>query len=129
MYLEWEFETGNAFHQGGFNYSEGSLVVPRSGIYRVFLQVTYERKYDPKCFEQKLTNSVVFFCDKYKSNRPLLTSTDSVGCSQNQWPKTLYTAGLFALDAGGQLRVQSSHPKFIVKSETGVFFGAELLPQ
>ncbi|XP_037339396.2 lymphotoxin-alpha-like isoform X2 [Pungitius pungitius] len=129
-YLEWEIEIGNAFCRGGFNYSKGRLVVPRRGIYRVFLQVTYEEKADFICNDTlRLTNTVFYFRDTYKKNVPLLTSVDTVNCSQKLWIKTLYTAGLFSLDAGGQLHVNSSHPELIDNRETNVFFGAELLPQ
>ncbi|XP_068590403.1 lymphotoxin-alpha-like [Cebidichthys violaceus] len=129
-YLEWESEDGNAFCHGGFNYSSGNLSVPRNGIYRVFLQITYESKDNLKCDDElRLTNSVFLIWDAYNINVPLLSSVDSVSCSMEQWSKTLYTAGLFSLEANGRLRVKSSHPDLIVKSEYKVFFGAELLPQ
>lgn len=130
-YLEWESDSGNAFCLGGFNYSSGNLVVPRSGIYRVFLQITYESTDDLKCLgdELRLTNRVVFIRDTYDIDVPLLSSVDTVSCSMEQWSKSLYTAGLFRLEANCRLRVTSSHPELIVKKEYQVFFGAELLPQ
>lgn len=44
------------------------------------------------------------------------------------WSKSLYTAGLFFLEAKSILRVKSSHTELIAKREYQVFFGAELLP-
>ncbi|XP_031732643.1 lymphotoxin-alpha-like [Anarrhichthys ocellatus] len=130
-YLEWESEVGLAFCHGGFNYSSGDLLVPRTGIYRVFLQITYESKDDPnKCVDEpRLSNSVFFIRDAYNDNVVLLSSVDTLNCSIEQWSKTLYTAGLFSLEANGRLHVKSSHPGLIVKSQHKVFFGAELLPQ
>lgn len=43
------------------------------------------------------------------------------------WSKSLYTAGLFSLDAKSILRVKSSYPELIAEKEFQVFFGAELL--
>ncbi|XP_070761208.1 lymphotoxin-alpha-like [Enoplosus armatus] len=130
-YLEWEIAEGNAFFQGGFNYSSGNLVVPRGGIYRVYLQITYESKEDLKCFgdELRLTNMVFYIRDSYDADECLLSSVDTVSCSMEQWSKSLYTAGLFFLEANVRLRVKSSHPDLIVPNQHQVFFGAELLPQ
>ncbi|KAK9523211.1 hypothetical protein VZT92_019617 [Zoarces viviparus] len=129
-YLQWESVTGNAFCQGGFIYSSGDLSVPRTGTYTVFLQITYQRRDDLECDGVlKLTNSVVFIEEAYNKDKILLSSVDWVNCSMVQWSKTLYTAGLFHLRANGRLRVKSTHPHLIVKSEHKVFFGAALLSQ
>lgn len=105
--------------------------MPRNGIYRVFLQITYESKDDIDCRsdELRLTNVISLYQDSYTMNIPLLSSVDTVSCSMEQWSKSLYTAGLFSLEANGRLRVTSSHPDLIVGQEHQVFFGAELLPQ
>ncbi|XP_051278341.1 lymphotoxin-alpha [Dicentrarchus labrax] len=132
-YLEWETMDGNAFCHGGFNYSSGDLVVPRNGIYRVFLQITYERKEDHGCDhlddEIRLRNKVFVYRETYKQYMLLLSSVDTVSCSMTQWTKSLYAAGLFSLEANCRLRVTSSHPQLIVPRESEMFFGAELLPQ
>ncbi|XP_054467242.1 lymphotoxin-alpha-like [Anoplopoma fimbria] len=129
-YLQWESDDGNAFCHGGFKYSSGNLVVPTSGIYRVFLQITYESKKDLVCVDGlRLTNSVSRIQESYNKSVTFLSSVDSVSCNMEQWSKTLYTAGLFYLEANGRLRVTSSHLNLIVRSEHKVFFGAELLPQ
>ncbi|XP_045891912.1 lymphotoxin-alpha-like [Micropterus dolomieu] len=129
-YLEWESESGNAFCQGGFNYSNGDLVVPRNGIYRVFLQITYESK-DLNCdhVNLKLHNKVFLIQDNYNVDVLLLSSVDTVICGKGQWSKSLYTAGLFSLEANSRLHVISSQPDLIVGNEHQVFFGAELLHQ
>lgn len=128
-HLKWEIKGGNAFCQGGFSYANGSLVVPRDGIYRVFLQITYESK--GICSDDswlKLINTVYSFSDGYQDKTKLLSSVDTVSCSLKQWSKSLYTSGLFELEADTSLSVMSSHPDLIVRKEEQVFFGAELLP-
>ncbi|XP_075954971.1 lymphotoxin-alpha-like [Anarhichas minor] len=129
-YLAWESELGHAFCHGGFNYSNGDLFVPRTGTYRVFLQITYESKDDPnECDDEpRLSNFVFYISNAYKDSVTLLSSVDTMNCNMEQWSKTLYTAGLFYLDVNSRLRVKSSHLGLIVKSEHKVFFGAELLP-
>lgn len=129
-YLEWENKDGHAYCHGGFNYSSGNLVVPMNGIYRVFLQITYESKEDYECPDVlRLATVVLLFRETYAENVPLLSSVDTVSCSMEPWSKSLYTAGLFSLEANCRLRVTSSNPGLIVQKEYQVFFGAELLPQ
>ncbi|XP_071337888.1 tumor necrosis factor ligand superfamily member 15 [Trachinotus anak] len=128
-YLLWESELANAYCRGGFNYSNGNLVVPREGMYRVFLQITYEGTPDPCVDELRLTNTVSSISDSYSEPIHLLSAVDTVSCSMKHWKKSLYTAGLFRLEANSRLHVTSVYPKLIVKAEQLVFFGAELLPQ
>ncbi|XP_023253364.1 lymphotoxin-alpha-like [Seriola lalandi dorsalis] len=129
-YLLWESKIGNAHCHGGFNYSSGNLVVPRNGVYRVFLQITYEGERGPECSgEEVLSNIVYWIRDSYGGERPLLSAVDTVSCRMKHWSKSLYTAGSFLLEANSRLRVNSTHPQLIANNEYQVFFGAELLPQ
>ncbi|XP_035851598.1 tumor necrosis factor-like isoform X2 [Sander lucioperca] len=134
-YLKWESIIGNAFCHGGFNYSSGNLVVPRQGLYSVFLQITYESMEDFLCpsEELRLKNEVVVISDNYNKDVPLLSSVDTVNCTMEQWSKSIYTGGLFFLEANSRLRVTSSDldhiSDLISKKESQVFFGAVLLHQ
>lgn len=123
-YLQWE----TAYCEGGFQYSNGDLVVPRAGTYRVFLQITYQGKGE-HCSptEMKLNNKVFRFTDSYPSDVILLTSYDTVKCKE-LWTKSLYTSGLFKLEANTRLRVTATYPTFIARNAYEVFFGAERLP-
>ncbi|KAM7018148.1 lymphotoxin-alpha-like [Tautogolabrus adspersus] len=128
--LQWESNIGNAYCHGGFIYSNGSLVVPRKGVYRVFLQITFESRRAPCSIGErlKLTNIVFLSRDNYCKNVSLLSSVDTVVCSEEPWSKSLFTAGLFLLEANSRLRVISSNSELIAKKEDQVFFGAELAP-
>ncbi|KAM9859034.1 lymphotoxin-alpha [Aulostomus maculatus] len=129
--LKWEDKFGNAHCEDGFKYSNGSLVLSRSGKYRVFLQITYESKANFSCHGHMLTllNQVFVFREAYAVYTLLLSSVDTVNCNMTPWIKSLYTDGLFVLGANSILQVKSSQPKLISKSEYLAFFGAELLPQ
>ncbi|XP_074527186.1 lymphotoxin-alpha [Halichoeres trimaculatus] len=128
-YLDWESTDGNAHCCGGFIYSSGRLVVPRQGMYRVFLQITFESGAEPcaSARELKLTNIVYLSRVKYPKDVALLSSVDTVTCSLVSWRKSLYTSGLFLLEANSTLLVTSSSPELIARREEEVFFGAEFV--
>lgn len=128
-YLQWESRDGHSFLRGGFSYSNGSLKVPKDGCYRVFLQITYESGSESHDgFNNRLANTVYIFRETYKEDWSLLSSVDTIPHTSEEWSKTLYTAGLFLLEANSKLRVKSSHCHLIAEKEYQVFFGAELLP-
>ncbi|XP_062241040.1 tumor necrosis factor ligand superfamily member 15-like [Platichthys flesus] len=126
--LKWESDLGIAHCHGGFNYDDGNLVVPRDGIYRVFLQITYQ-SLDLCLDDLRLSSNVFFLGDSYNDSVLLLSSFDTVSCSMKQWRKSIYTAGLFELEANDRLYVTSSNQNLIIEDENLVFFGAELLAQ
>lgn len=130
-YLDWESNDGNAHCCGGFKYSGGRLVVPRQGMYRVFLQITFESGAKPCEYvrELKLTNIVYLSQVRYLQDVAILSTVDTVTCSLVSWSKSLYTSGLFRLEADSMLAVTSSSPELIAKKEEEVFFGVEFVSQ
>uniref|UniRef100_A0A3P9HFT7 THD domain-containing protein n=1 Tax=Oryzias latipes TaxID=8090 RepID=A0A3P9HFT7_ORYLA len=121
--LEWETELGNAF-LGGFNYSDGNLVVPRDGFYRVFLQVAFE--IPDECENQALSCTVLALSEDYPKYKEILKTDDFAECCN--CIKTLYTSALFSFKENTMLKVKTNGPYIISKDEKLVFFGAELLP-
>lgn len=121
--LQWETELGNAF-LGGFNYSDGNLVVPRDGFYRVFLQVAFE--IPNECENQALSCTVLALSEDYPKYKEILKTDDFVECCN--CIKTLYTSALFSFKENTMLKVKTNGPYIISKDEKLVFFGAELLP-
>lgn len=126
QYLQWAHDIGNAYCHGGFRYSNGDLVVPRDGLYSVYLQITYSGLVCP--VYKKLMNKVLHSSEEYRNDMTLLSSIHTMSCSEDVWSKSLYTAGFFFLKAKDKLRVMSSHPDYITKAEYEVFFGAVLFP-
>lgn len=128
-YLNWESEDGNAYCCGGIYYSSGHLVVPRQGLYRVFLQVTFGSTAGlcETVMEVKLTNIVYLSRRNYRDYVPILSSVDTVPCSQESWSKSLYTSSLFRLEANSKLAVGSNWPELISKRQDEVFFGIEFV--
>ncbi|KAG7461455.1 lymphotoxin-alpha-like [Solea senegalensis] len=127
-YLLWEHEQGMARCLGGFHYSDGDLVVPRKGMYRVFLQITFASK--TKCSGELPLKIIVFaLMESYNEDIHLLSSVDTVNCNMTQWKKSLHTTGIVYLEAKSRLRVKSSYPELIISDENFVFFGAELVTE
>ncbi|XP_077457202.1 lymphotoxin-alpha-like isoform X1 [Stigmatopora argus] len=128
-YLLWESKVGTAYCHGGFHYSNGNLVLPSKGIYRVFLQITYESNADLNDNDGvvNLDNKVFLFHDSYPKDRPLLSSVDTISCKANHWTKSLHTSGTFELEANSTLRVTSENVNLISSKEYLVFFGVEFL--
>ncbi|XP_024116074.1 tumor necrosis factor [Oryzias melastigma] len=125
--IQWETEVGNAFYHGGFSYADGDLVVPRSGMYRVFLQVTFQI---PKCENQVLSCNVSSWSEAYPQYEEILKTDDFVkdNNSNMDCKKTLYTSALFRFSTNTKLKVETNQLKFVVNDENLVFFGAEFLP-
>ncbi|XP_027890200.1 tumor necrosis factor ligand superfamily member 15-like [Xiphophorus couchianus] len=127
-YLLWQHTLGEAHIDGGFRYSNGSLMVPRKGLYRVFLQALYEIE-SSDCDRTPflvVSSWVYVFRQGDGKDRPLLTAVDTVACKQNV-KKSLFTSGIFKLDTNDKLHVTSSHPDLMRKNEFQSFFGAQLV--
>uniref|UniRef100_A0A3Q2D7K3 THD domain-containing protein n=1 Tax=Cyprinodon variegatus TaxID=28743 RepID=A0A3Q2D7K3_CYPVA len=124
--LLWETELGNARIQGGFKYSNGNLIVPRDGIYRVYLQITYSSE-SAEANGQSVCNKVNVISLSYEKRVPLLSACDTIVFSKTPWKKSLFTSGSFRLYAKDKLLVTSSHSNYIFRNEHEGFFGAELV--
>lgn len=133
---EWQDAHGNAHRRGGMSYDSGNLRVPSTGLYRLYLQITFTFEHD----NSNINNSGM--CDddgllylkitverrssSYNGFRPLLVSEDTMRCDQD-WTRSMFTSGSFELDAQTQLRVTIQHRQLVKSQDTLSFFGAELI--
>ncbi|XP_043966589.1 tumor necrosis factor ligand superfamily member 15-like [Gambusia affinis] len=127
-YLLWQHTLGEAHIDGGFSYSNGSLTVPRKGLYRVFLQALYDVE-SSDCGGSTflvLSSWLYVFRQGDGKDRPLLTAVDTVACKHTV-KKSLFTSGIFKLDINDKLHVTSSHPNLMRKNDFQSFFGAQLV--
>ncbi|XP_029998957.1 tumor necrosis factor ligand superfamily member 14 [Sphaeramia orbicularis] len=124
-YLKWETTLGNA-HCQGFNYSGGNLTVLRKGYYSIALQITMEN-INGTCDGNQLHLTVFRFKVQYPDFKSLLETYDTMCCTKG-CIKSLFTSGVFSLEAGTILRVEVSHPKHITQrlNEQEVFFSVHL---
>ncbi|KAJ7994052.1 hypothetical protein DPEC_G00261940 [Dallia pectoralis] len=126
-YLKWEYQIGHS-HLIGFDYENGSLIVPSDGNYRIYLQIWFRKTDTFHCNEKVLVlnQTVLLYAKGYTDKDPLLVSSDTVNCREQYWEKTLYTSGIFALQAGDRLCVEKviRFQELMFPHETKTFFGA-----
>ncbi|XP_073675852.1 uncharacterized protein [Garra rufa] len=98
-----------------------TLKVLRSGTYKVSLQITYS-KVESRKLSGKLEKDEIFlqhdihhFTDKYKKDMPLpsplLTYCETVNL--NNWRKSMFSEGIFVLEATDRLKVWSNNLNLI----------------
>lgn len=122
--LNWESKIGDAFCRGGFRCSDRDMVVPKKGIYRVFLQITWLQE-SCSLAELDLSSEVIMFSDSYPADRVVLSMVDIVSC-RKYLTKSLFASRFVKLDANTTLHVNATFSHLISKDEHQVFFGAEL---
>lgn len=145
-YLEWEDKRGLA-HLNDFEYDDGDLIVPKDGVYEVYLQITFRRPSHFVCSKEGpvfiLFQRVILFAMNYPNDSALLTASDTVYCSQPPgsedcmeedsvipyWQKSPRTSGVFKLKAGDRLRVSNEdrYHELMLLQEDKTFFGAHLV--
>lgn len=131
-HLEWANADGIAHTKGGMTYNGKSLNVPKKGWYRVYLQITFDfspEKDSVMCEGDFLhfNISVSRFSSSYPDFWPLLVSQDTMSC-KHEWTRTLYTSGIFQLDAETQLHAHIQYIQLVTRfQDTFSFFGAEFV--
>nr|XP_002720561.3 tumor necrosis factor ligand superfamily member 15 [Oryctolagus cuniculus] len=134
--LHWEHELGLAFTKNRMNYTNKFLVIPESGDYFVYSQVTF-RGTTSECGvinqrrRQTKPDSIVVVITKVTDNYPepaqLLTGTKSV-CEMGNWFQPIYLGAMFSLEEGDKLMVNVSDVSLVdYTKEDKTFFGAFLL--
>ncbi|XP_078075379.1 tumor necrosis factor ligand superfamily member 15-like [Mustelus asterias] len=124
--LEWDFQTGMAYSNMG--YEGGHLWIPRSGLYYVYSQVAF---YLPSCGEVNagiLTHNVYKWTDSYPEAIPLLAATKSV-CEggKGDWHVTISQGALFPLLERDRIFVTVNRAAMVEHMEQKTFFGAFML--
>ncbi|KAJ8388760.1 hypothetical protein AAFF_G00129930 [Aldrovandia affinis] len=128
-YLEWEITNGDAYLQD-FNYRNNALIVPLKGRYYIYLQIMYRMHENFTCSSGsmiQLSQQVFQLKKSYPIETLLVMASGSINCTQKQWRKSLYTAGVFSFEKDDALMVKSDHPMLIDFHEKKMFFGAFLI--
>ncbi|KAM9206656.1 tumor necrosis factor ligand superfamily member 15 [Dugong dugon] len=135
--LHWEHELGLAFTKNRMNYTNKFLVIPESGDYFVYSQVTF-RGTMSECGEIGLgrqpskPDSIIVIVTKVTDSYPeptqLLTGTKSVCEIGSNWFQPIYLGAVFSLQEGDKLMVNVSDISLVdYTKEDKTFFGAFLL--
>lgn len=135
--LHWEHELGLAFTKNRMNYTNKFLVIPESGDYFVYSQVTF-RGTTSKCGEisqgHRLNRPDVIIVvitkvtDSYPDPTQLLMGTKTVCERGSNWFQPIYLGAMFSLQEGDKLMVNVSDISLVdYTKEDKTFFGAFLL--
>ncbi|NXQ85844.1 TNF15 factor, partial [Nyctibius grandis] len=125
--LQWEDKRGLAFTKNNLSYSSSALVIPVSGDYYVYAQVTFRGP-----IESYTTNSVTEIITKVTDSYPeptqLLTGTKTLSEKGISWFQPIYLGAVVSLEVGDKLMVNVSDIKLVdYTKEHKTFFGAFLL--
>lgn len=135
--LDWEHELGLAFTKNRMNYTNKFLVIPESGDYFVYSQITF-RCVTSKCGEiskgsqANKPDAIIVVITKVTENYPeptqLLMGTKTVCEIGSNWFQPIYLGAMFSLKEGDKLMVNVSDISLVdYTKEDKTFFGAFLL--
>lgn len=110
-------------YSGYFALSEDgtSLEVKRSGTYKVSLQITY-RGLDNYIKETTLQQDIKTYSHGYEAPIFLLTSMETLNFTSPYWKKSIFSEGIFSLEAGDKLSVESNNLPLIDRFHQTTFF-------
>ncbi|KFV77890.1 Tumor necrosis factor ligand superfamily member 15, partial [Struthio camelus australis] len=127
--LQWEDKRGLAFTKNNLSYSSNTLVIPVSGDYYVYAQVTFRGPIES--FDKtvnSVTEIITKVTDSYPEPTQLLTGTKTLSEKGNSWFQPIYLGAVVSLEAGDKLMVNVSDIKLVdYTKEHKTFFGAFLL--
>uniref|UniRef100_W5MBI8 Lymphotoxin-alpha n=1 Tax=Lepisosteus oculatus TaxID=7918 RepID=W5MBI8_LEPOC len=130
--LPWESNLGNAFTDSGFAYTDNALLIPESGRYFVYAQVTFRALMHDHgkrgCEPVRLSQTISKMTNGYPTPSDLITSFKTVECGSDTWMKSLYSGAVFLLEKGDKLMVLVNNITLVdFTDEKKTFFGAYLL--
>ncbi|NXS32883.1 TNF15 factor, partial [Pomatostomus ruficeps] len=130
--LQWEDKRGLAFTKNNLSYSSNALVIPVSGDYYVYAQVTFRGPVESDSRSgsviTKLTEVITKVTDSYPEPTQLLMGTKTLNEGGNAWLQPIYLGAVISLEVGDKLMVNVSDIKLVdYTNEHKTFFGAFLL--
>ncbi|NWW42859.1 TNF15 factor, partial [Pedionomus torquatus] len=126
--LQWEDKRGLAFTKNNLSYSSNALVIPVSGDYYVYAQVTFRGPIEGSSKTSSVTEIITKVTESYPEPTQLLTGTKTLSEKGNSWFQPIYLGAVVSLEAGDKLMVNVSDIKLVdYTKEHKTFFGAFLL--
>ncbi|NXI68940.1 TNF15 factor, partial [Anseranas semipalmata] len=126
--LQWEDKRGLAFTKNNLSYFSNALVIPVSGDYYVYAQVTFRGPIESSKNANSVTAIITKVTDSYPEPTQLLTSTKTLSEEGNSWFQPIYLGAVVSLEVGDKLMVNVSDIKLVdYTKEHKTFFGAFLL--
>uniref|UniRef100_A0A8C3MKZ3 Tumor necrosis factor ligand superfamily member 15 n=1 Tax=Geospiza parvula TaxID=87175 RepID=A0A8C3MKZ3_GEOPR len=126
--LQWEDKRGLAFTKNNLSYSSNALVIPVTGDYYVYAQVTFRGPVEGSHKANSVTEIITKVTDSYPEPTQLLMGTKTLSENGNGWFQPIYLGAVVSLEVGDKLMVNVSDIKLVdYTKEHKTFFGAFLL--
>ncbi|NXQ33344.1 TNF15 factor, partial [Alaudala cheleensis] len=126
--LQWEDKRGLAFTKNNLSYASSALVIPVSGDYYVYAQVTFRGLVESGPRASSVTEIITKVTDSYPEPTQLLMGTKTLSENVNGWLQPIYLGAVVSLQVGDKLMVNVSDIKLVdYTKEHKTFFGAFLL--
>ncbi|CAM4568118.1 tumor necrosis factor ligand superfamily member 15 [Lepidochelys kempii] len=126
--LQWEHERGLAFTKNNMNYTNKSLVIPKTGDYYIYSQVTFRGSTPNHSKPGSITQIITKVTDSYPEPTQLLTATKTLCEMGNNWFQPIYLGAVLFMEEGDRLMVNVSDIQWVdYTKEHKTFFGAFLL--
>ncbi|XP_029959492.1 tumor necrosis factor-like isoform X1 [Salarias fasciatus] len=127
--LRWRADQGQAFDQGGFRLWNGSVVVPRSGLYFVYSQASFRVACGAGPVPVPLSHGVWRHSDSQGGGAPLMSAVRSAcrgpaPADGRGWYDAVYLGGVFQLRRGDRLWTETNRPTLLETDDGRTFFGA-----
>uniref|UniRef100_A0A3B3QEJ9 THD domain-containing protein n=1 Tax=Paramormyrops kingsleyae TaxID=1676925 RepID=A0A3B3QEJ9_9TELE len=128
-YVLW-MDKGDTAHIQEFTYANCTLTVPLSGLYHIYLQITYRKP--EVCNSPRgtiyLGPRVDIWRDSYPEFVTMMAASETLLC-KDTIEKSIYTAGIYQLEMGSKLRVQYGTEDLtqVQTDHRRMFFGAYLI--
>ncbi|NXF07381.1 TNF15 factor, partial [Smithornis capensis] len=125
--VQWEDKQGLAFTKNNLSYSSNALVIPVSGDYYVYAQVTFRGPIG-NSKPRSVTEVITKVTDSYPEPTQLLMGTKTLSENWKGWLQPIYLGAVVSLEEGDRLMVNVSDIKLVdYTTEHKTFFGAFLL--
>lgn len=134
--LEWLSTQGQAFSLGGFTLVDNQIVIPESGLYFVYSQVSYSVSSGGDSSDGEaapLSHRIWRHADSMGGRVPLIggvrSACQSAGGSEggeaagHGWYNTIYLGAVFKLKGGDMLWTETNQLSKVEKEEGKTFFG------
>ncbi|XP_074873800.1 lymphotoxin-alpha [Carettochelys insculpta] len=123
--LSWRSDLDASFTRGGFHLANGSLVVPATGTYFVYFQLSFLGATCPPGAQRLLlAHRVLLLSDAYARHVPLL-SAHSLACpGKGPWHRALREGAAFTLRQGDQLSTHTEGEAHLLWGQGTLAFGA-----
>ncbi|XP_057213320.1 uncharacterized protein si:ch211-158d24.4 isoform X1 [Triplophysa rosa] len=114
-YVTWRLPGDHVNHIEFFSLdSDGeSLIVHRGGTYKVSLQILYRGVQEQRSGQTLLSHEIRRYTAGYPIPLTMLVYKETINFMSHMWRKTLFSEGVYSLEAGDRLKVWSENRSLI----------------